>query len=69
MWPRDYSYILVKNMAGFCPCLKSLPEAEVKIIKLIALTKGVSKKKKPSLNIVLRPHLFSLMKSVLIKHG
>ena len=57
-------------MAGFCPCLENLPEAEVKIIKLIALTKGVSKKKKkPSLNIVLRPHLFSLMKSVLIKHG
>ena len=43
MWPRDYFCgILVKNVATFCPCLKSLPEAKVKRIRLIALTKEVS---------------------------
>ena len=39
--------ILVNNVATFYPCLKSLPEAEVKrlgLIALIALTKEVSKK-------------------------
>ena len=36
--------ILVKNVAAFCPCLKSLPEAKVKRFVLIALTKEVSKK-------------------------
>lgn len=30
-WPRDYFCgILVKTVADFCPCLKSLPEAKVK---------------------------------------
>ena len=39
MWPRDCSCgVLVKNLATFCSCLKSLPEAEVKRFKLIALT-------------------------------
>ncbi|KRY66817.1 hypothetical protein T11_13570 [Trichinella zimbabwensis] len=29
MWPRDcFCGILVKNVATFCPCLKSLPEAK-----------------------------------------
>ena len=29
MWPKDYFCdILVKNMAAFCHCLKSLPEAK-----------------------------------------
>ena len=47
MWPRDCFYgILMKNMAGFCPCLKSLPEAKVKRFILIALIEEVSKKKK-----------------------
>ena len=27
--------ILVKNVSAFCPCLKSLPEAKVKIFILI----------------------------------
>ena len=45
MWPRDCSCdILVKNVAAFCPCLKSLPEAKVKRLRLIALTKEISKK-------------------------
>jgi hypothetical protein len=44
MWPRDcFCGILVKKEASFCPCLKSLPEAEVKRFKLIALMKEVSK--------------------------
>jgi hypothetical protein len=43
MWPRD---CFVKNVAVFCPSLKSLPESKVKRIVLIELTKEVSKKKK-----------------------
>jgi hypothetical protein len=31
----------MKNVAAFCPYLKSLPEAKVKRFKLIALTKEV----------------------------
>jgi hypothetical protein len=31
MWPRDYFCgILVKKVATFCPCLKSLPTDKVK---------------------------------------
>jgi hypothetical protein len=42
MGPRDCSCnILVKNVAAFCPCLKSLPEAKVKRFRLIALTKEI----------------------------
>ena len=41
MWPRGC--ILVRNVAAFCPYLKSLPEAKVKRFILIALTKEVSK--------------------------
>jgi hypothetical protein len=45
MLPRDCSCnILVKNVAAFCPCLKSLPEAKVKRLQLIVLTKEVSEK-------------------------
>ena len=35
--------ILVKNVAAFCPCLKSLPEAKVKRFGLIPLAKEISK--------------------------
>ena len=68
MWYRDcFCGILVKNMATFCPWLKSLPEAKVKrlgLIALIALTKEVSKK--PSRDIVL---WLSLTKRSLNKHS
>ena len=37
-------WYFVKKVAAFCHCLKSLPEAKIKRIKLIALTKEVSKK-------------------------
>ena len=56
--------ILVKNVATFCPCLKSLPGAKVKRLRLIALTKEVSKKL--SRDFVL---WLSLMKRSLNKHG
>jgi hypothetical protein len=58
--------ILVKNVATFYPCLKSLPEAKVKrlgLIAFIALTKEVSKK--PSRDFVL---WLSLTKRRLNKH-
>jgi hypothetical protein len=45
MWHRGCFYgIFVKNMAAFCPCLKSLPEFKIKRFILIALIKEVSKK-------------------------
>jgi hypothetical protein len=54
----------MKNVATFCPCLKSLPEAEVKRLRLIALTKKVSEI--PIIYFVL---WLSLMKSILNKHS
>ena len=43
MWPRDcFCGLLVKDVATFCPYLKSLPEAKVKRFILISLTKEVS---------------------------
>lgn len=44
--------ILLKNMAGFYPYLKNLPEAKVKRFIFIALTKKVSKK--PSKRLIKR---------------
>jgi hypothetical protein len=65
MCPRDcFCSILVKNIAAFCPCLKSLPEAKVKRLKLITLTKDVSET--PIIDFVLS---LSLMKSILNKHN
>lgn len=44
MWPRDYScYILMKNVAAFCPCPKILPEAKLKSFGLMALTETTLK--------------------------
>ena len=57
----------MNNVATFYPCLKSLSEAKVKrlgLIALIALTKEVSKK--PSRDFVL---WLSLMKRSLNKHS
>jgi hypothetical protein len=68
MWHKDwFCGILVKNVATFYPCLKSLPEAKVKrlvLIALIASTMEVSKK--PSRDFVL---WLSLTKSSLNKHS
>jgi hypothetical protein len=50
------------NVATFCTCLKSLPEVKVKRLRLIALTKEVSKT--PIIDSVL---WLSLMKSTLSK--
>ena len=54
---------MVKN-AVFCPCLKNLPEAKVKRLGLIAMTKEVSEV--PIIDFVL---WLSLMKSILNKHS
>lgn len=48
----------------FCPCLKSVPGAKVKRIRLIALTKEVSE-----MSIIDFDLWLSLMKSVLNKHS
>jgi hypothetical protein len=65
MWHKDcFCGILVKNVATFYSCLKSLPEAKVTRLGLIALTKEVSKK--PSREFVL---WLSLTKRSLNKHS
>ena len=64
MWPRDSCDILVKNVVAFCLCLKSLPEAKVKRLRLIALTKDISNQS--SLDSVLR---FTFVRSILIKRS
>jgi hypothetical protein len=65
MWHKDcFCGILVKNVATFCPCLKSLPETKVKRLRLITLTKKVSKK--PRRDFIL---WLSLMKISLNKHS
>jgi len=65
MWPRDYFCgILVRNVATFCPCLKNLPEAKVKRLRLIALTKEVSGTPITEFDLWL-----SLMKNILNKHS
>lgn len=52
MLPRYHSCdILVTNGAAFYPCLKSLPESNVKRFRLIALEKEISKQ--PRINFVL----------------
>jgi hypothetical protein len=34
MWSRDSLFFLLKNMTDFCPCLKNLPKAKVKRLRL-----------------------------------
>jgi hypothetical protein len=65
MLPRDYSCdILVKNVAASCSYPKGLPEAKVKIFRLIALAKEISKH--PSIESFL---WFTLTKNSLIKQN
>ena len=68
MWHKDcFCGILVKSVATFYPCLKSLSEAKVKrlgLTELTALTKEVSKQ--PSRDSVL---WLSLTKRSLNKHS
>ena len=65
MLPRNYFCdILVKSVAAFCPCPKSVLEYKVKRFRLIALTKQVSKN--PSRDFVL---WYILTNSNLIKHS
>jgi hypothetical protein len=57
MWHKDcFCHILVKNVATFCPCLKSLPEAKAKRLRLITLTKEVSKKAQQRLCSLVKSH-------------
>jgi hypothetical protein len=65
MRPRNhFCGIFVKNVATFCPCLKSLPECKIKRFILVAVTKEVAKKSSGNFFLCL-----SLMKSVLIKRS
>lgn len=60
MWPRDcFCDILAKNVAAFCPCPKSLPEAKLMSFGLIPLAEEISK---PSIDSVLWLLMFTLMK-------
>lgn len=44
MWPRECSCdILMKNVAPFCPCQKSLPEGKWKSFGLVAFTEEITK--------------------------
>jgi hypothetical protein len=64
IWPRDcFRGILVKNVATFCPCLKCLPEAKVKRLRLIAFTREVSE-----MFIIDFVLWLNLTKSILNKH-
>ena len=61
MLPRDHSCdILVKKVAAFCPCPKSLPEAKVKSFGLILLAEEISKQ--PSIDSVMWLLVLTLMK-------
>jgi hypothetical protein len=62
IWPRDFLWYLSEECGYFCPCLKSLPGAKVKRLRLIALMKKVSET--PIMDFVL---WLSLMKSILNK--
>jgi hypothetical protein len=66
MWHKDcFCGTLVKNVATFCPCLKSLPETKVKRLGLIAfivLTREVSKKSSRDFVLWLSPTKRSLNK-------
>jgi hypothetical protein len=65
MWPRDcFCGVLLKTVDTFCPCLKSLPEAKMKRLSLVALTKEVSET--PTIDFAL---WLSLMESILNKHS
>ena len=45
MLPRDSSSdVLVTDVTAFGPCSRSLPEAKVKIFRLISLAREVSKR-------------------------
>ena len=67
MAKRLFCDILVKNVAAFCPCLKSLPEAKVKRFRLIALKKEVSKQ--PGVNSAVWLLRFTLIKNILMKRS
>ena len=57
MFPRHHPrVVLVKNVTAFCPCLMSLPEANVKRHMLIALIKKNLIKAQQRLCSLLKSH-------------
>ena len=60
---ETFFFSVVKMTGFFSPCLKSLPEVNIKKFILIALTKEVSKKHSTEFFF-----WFSLMNSILIRH-
>ena len=61
MLPRDHSCdILVKNVAAFCPCMKSLPETKVKRFGLILLAEKIPQQ--PIIDSVMWLLVFKLIK-------
>jgi hypothetical protein len=59
--------MLVKNMASFCHCPKTLPGAKVKRFRIFALMKGVTKQL--GINSVVWFLKFTLMRSILMKRS
>jgi hypothetical protein len=60
-----FMVILVKNMAAFCPCPKSLPKAKMRRIRSIALAKEVSEQ--PGINSIVWLPKLTLMKNIVMK--
>ena len=64
MLPREHSSdILVKNVAAFCPCSKSLLEAKVKSFILIPQTEEISEQ--PSIDFIVWLLAVTLMKIIM----
>ena len=60
--PGDGSFdILAKNVAAFCPCLKSFPETKSKIFGLILLAEKISKE--PGIDSLVWLLVFTLRKT------
>ena len=64
MLPREHSSdILVKKVAAFCSCLKSLPEATVKSFILIPQTEEISEQ--PGIDFIVWFLAVTLMKIIM----
>ena len=60
MLPRDHSCgILVENVATFCPCPKSLSDANVKKFGLILLAEEISKQSSIDSHVVTSVHAYN----------
>jgi hypothetical protein len=60
VWPTDnFGSILVKNVATFCHCL-NLPEAKIKRLRLIAVTKGSLRNAQQRLCSLVKSHFIEV---------